>query len=146
MIVYLASQDSAVPAEIAGRAVWYFLNSVTRRFLIIITLASNGLSTLTLSLSRALTGFYTSLLGPNIFLSITALLGKCSHHDCSSQVISIYPPTKLLFRSLAVSNLGTGLLNVILVAIVCRIGISVVDPFSHVVLTLQQNQPTFPPY
>ena len=50
MIVYLASQDSAVPAEIAGRAVWYFLNSVTRRLLIIITLASNGLSTLTLAI------------------------------------------------------------------------------------------------
>ena len=48
MIVYLASQNS-VPAEIAGRAVWYFLNSVTR-FLIIITLASNGLSTLTLAI------------------------------------------------------------------------------------------------
>ena len=49
MIVYLASQNS-VPAEIAGRAVWYFLNSVTRRFLIIITLASNGLSTLALAI------------------------------------------------------------------------------------------------
>ena len=28
----------------------------------------------------------------------------------------------------------------------CPIGVSVVDPFSHVVLILQQNPPTFPPY
>lgn len=38
------------------------------------------------------------------------------------------------------------ILNVILITMVCRIGVSLVDPFSHVVLILQLHQQAFPPY
>ena len=46
----------------------------------------------------------------NIFLSITASLGNAIILVALHKVSSIYPPTKLFFRSLAVTDLGVGLL------------------------------------
>lgn len=63
------------------------------------------------STCRTLTGFCTSLLGLNIFFSITASLGNSLILIAIHKVTSIYPPTKLLFRCLAVSDLCTGLIS-----------------------------------
>ena len=53
------------------------------------------------------TGILFSVL--NIFLSITAFLGNALILTALHKVSSIYPPTKLLFRCLAVSDLCVGL-------------------------------------
>ena len=47
----------------------------------------------------------------NVFLSITATLGNALILIALHKVSSIFPPTKLLFRSLAVTDLCTGLIS-----------------------------------
>ena len=56
-------------------------------------------------------GFHASLIGLNIFLSITASLGNALILIALHKVTSIYPPTKLLFRCLAVTDLCVGLIS-----------------------------------
>ena len=55
-------------------------------------------------------GLYIFLIAPNIFLSITATLGNALILVALRKISSIYPPTKLLFRCLAVTDLCVGLL------------------------------------
>ena len=51
------------------------------------------------------------LAGINIFLAITASLGNTLILIALHKVTSIYPPTKLLFRCLAVTHLLVGLIS-----------------------------------
>ena len=51
------------------------------------------------------------LAGINIFLAITASLGNTRILIALHKVTSIYPPTKLLFRCLAVTDLLVGLIS-----------------------------------
>ena len=51
------------------------------------------------------------LAGLNIFLAITASLGNALILIALHKVTSIYPPTKLLFRCLAVTDLLVGLIS-----------------------------------
>ena len=53
-------------------------------------------------------GLYVFLAALNIFLSITALLGNALILIALHKVTSIYPPTKLLFRCLAVTDICVG--------------------------------------
>ena len=55
-------------------------------------------------------GLYIFLIALNIFLSITATLGNALILVALRKISSIYPPTKLLFRCLAVTDLCVGLL------------------------------------
>ena len=55
-------------------------------------------------------GLYIFLIALNIFLSITATLGNALSLVAPRKISSIYPPTKLLFRCLAVTDLCVGLL------------------------------------
>ena len=55
-------------------------------------------------------GLYIFLIALNIFLSITATLGNALILVALGKISSIYPPTKLLFRCLAVTDLCVGLL------------------------------------
>ena len=54
---------------------------------------------------------YVFLVALNIFLSITASLSNALILIALHKVTSIYPPTKLLFRCLAVTDLGVGLIS-----------------------------------
>ena len=56
-------------------------------------------------------GLHAFLIGLNIFLSITASLGNALILIALHKVTSIYPPTKLLFRCLAVTDLCVGLIS-----------------------------------
>ena len=51
------------------------------------------------------------LAGLNIFLAITASLGNALILIALHKVTSVYPPTKLLFRCLAVTDLLVGLIS-----------------------------------
>ena len=51
------------------------------------------------------------LVGINIFLAITASLGNALILIALHKVTSVYPPTKLLFRCLAVTDLLVGLIS-----------------------------------
>ena len=55
-------------------------------------------------------GVYILLIALNIFLSITATLGNALILVALRNVSSIHPPTKLLFRCLAVTDLCVGLI------------------------------------
>ena len=55
-------------------------------------------------------GVYIFLIALNIFLSITATLGNALILVTLRNVFSIHPPTKLLFRCLAVTDLYVGLI------------------------------------
>ncbi|XP_078381369.1 adenosine receptor A2a-like [Oculina patagonica] len=55
--------------------------------------------------------FLSSLAALNIFLSITASLGNALILIALHKVTSIHPPTKLLFRCLAVTDLCVGLIS-----------------------------------
>ena len=55
-------------------------------------------------------GLYAFLAALNIFLSITASMGNALILIALHKVTSIYPPTKLLFRCLAVTDLCVGLI------------------------------------
>ena len=57
------------------------------------------------------TGVYEFLSALNIFLSITATLGNALILVALHKESSIYPPTKLLFRCLAVTDLCVGLIT-----------------------------------
>ena len=54
---------------------------------------------------------FAVLAGLNIFLAITASLGNALILIALHKVTSIYPPTKLLFRCLAVTDLLVGLIS-----------------------------------
>ena len=55
-------------------------------------------------------GLHIFLIALNIFLSITVTLGNALILVALRKISSIYPPTKLLFRCLAVTDLCVGLL------------------------------------
>ena len=54
-------------------------------------------------------GLYIAIAAVNIFFSITASLGNILILIALRKVISIHPPTKLLFQCLAITDLGVGL-------------------------------------
>ena len=56
-------------------------------------------------------GVWVSLIALNIFLSIFATLGNVLILVALRNVSSIHPPTKLLFRCLAITDLCVGLLG-----------------------------------
>ena len=56
-------------------------------------------------------GLHASLIGLNIFLSIIASLGNTLILIAFHKVTSIYPPTKLLFRCLADTDICVGLIS-----------------------------------
>ena len=58
--------------------------------------------------AESVDGLYVFLVALNIFLSITASLSNALILVALHKVTSIYPPTKLLFRCLAVTDLGVG--------------------------------------
>ena len=62
-------------------------------------------------------GLYVFLAALNIFLSITASLSNAVILIALQKMTSIYPPTKLLFRCLAVTDLCVGLISQPLFAI-----------------------------
>ena len=68
-------------------------------------------------------GLYVFLAALNIFLSITASLSNAVILIALHKVTSIYPPTKLLFRYLAVTDLCVGLISQPLFALI-TLGIS----------------------
>ena len=61
-------------------------------------------------LSHPQAGILTFILAFNVFLSITASLGNTLILIALHKVSSIYPPTKLFFRCLAVTDLCVGLI------------------------------------
>ena len=63
------------------------------------------------SLSTLPAGLAVFLIALNIFLSITASLGNALILVALHKVTSIHPPTKLLFRCLAVTDLCVGLIS-----------------------------------
>ena len=63
------------------------------------------------STSRFPTGVFTFLSVLNIFLSFTAALGNALILVALYKETSLYPPTKLLFRCLAVTDLCVGLIS-----------------------------------
>lgn len=63
------------------------------------------------STSALLTSIYVSISALNIFLSITASLGNVLILVALQKETSLHPPTKLLFRSLAVTDLFAGLIS-----------------------------------
>ena len=67
-------------------------------------------SNLNQALSASTRGRYAFLSAFNMFLSITACLGNALILVSFHKVSSIHPPTKLLFRCLAVTDLGVGLI------------------------------------
>ena len=79
---------------------------------------NRGLSTLrmanntngTFGVTKMPPGVYIFLIALNIFLSITATLGNALILVTLRNVSSIHPPTKLLFRCLAVTDLCVGLI------------------------------------
>ena len=70
---------------------------------------------------------YVFLAALNIFLSITASLSNVLILVALHKVTSIYPPTKLLFRCLAVTDLGVGLITQPLFTIDLLSGITDLD-------------------
>ena len=63
-------------------------------------------------------GLVVFLFALNIFLSITALLGNILILIALHKVPSLHPPTKLLFRCLAVTDLGVGFVTQPFIAII----------------------------
>ena len=61
--------------------------------------------------AESVDGLYVFLAALNIFLSITASLSNAVILIALHKVTSIYPPTKLLFRCLAVTDLCVGLVS-----------------------------------
>ena len=82
------------------------------------------------STSVWLTCTFALLSALNIFLSITALLGNALILVALHKESSLHPPTKLLFRCLAATDLSTGLISqpLFAVAVIARItGINSLD-------------------
>ena len=63
------------------------------------------------STSALLTSIYVSISALNIFLSIAASLGNAVILVALQKEASLHPPTRLLFRSLAVTDLFAGLIS-----------------------------------
>ena len=76
-----------------------------------ITEQGNYTSKLNQELSAPPEGIFEFLSALNIFLSITAALGNALILIALKNVSSIHPPTKLLFRCLAVTDLCVGLIT-----------------------------------
>ena len=76
------------------------------------------------TLPAGIAAFFAAL---NIFLSITASLGNVLILIALHKVTSIYPPTKLLFRCLAVTDLCVGLISQPFYAITLMNGITNVN-------------------
>ena len=72
-------------------------------------------------------GLYVFFAALNIFLSITASLSNAVILIALHKVTSIHPPTKLLFRCLAVTDLCVGLISQPLFAIALLSGITDLD-------------------
>ena len=83
----------------------------------------NFTSKLNQALGETPTGILAFFSAFNVFLSITASLGNSLILIALHKVSSIYPPTKLFFRCLAVTDLCIGLVvqPVYAAEIVCRI-------------------------
>ena len=77
----------------------------------------------TFVIAKIPSGVWVSLIALNIFLSITATLGNALILVALRNVSSIHPPTKLLFRCLAVTDLCVGLLGQPLYVYVNYIGL-----------------------
>ena len=73
--------------------------------------SSAGVGNNTFRVEPPLAGIIAFLAALNIFLSITSSLGNALILIALQKVTSIYPPTKLLFRCLAVSDLCVGLIS-----------------------------------
>ena len=71
----------------------------------------NSTSATEVTLWNAYSSSMAILAGINIFLAITASLGNALILIALHKVTSIYPPTKLLFRCLAVTDLLVGLIS-----------------------------------
>ena len=71
----------------------------------------NSTSATDVTLWNAYSTSMAILAGINIFLAITASLGNTLILIALHKVTSIYPPTKLLFRCLAVTDLLVGLIS-----------------------------------
>ena len=71
----------------------------------------NSTSATQVTLWNARLTSFAVLAGLNIFLAITASLGNVLILIALHKVTSIYPPTKLLFRCLAVTDLLVGLIS-----------------------------------
>ena len=71
----------------------------------------NSTSATDVTLWNAYSTSMAILAGINIFLAITASLGNALILIALHKVTSIYPPTKLLFRCLAVTDLLVGLIS-----------------------------------
>ena len=71
----------------------------------------NSLSETQVTSWNARSTSFAILAGLNIFLAITASLGNALILIVLHKVTSIYPPTKLLFRCLAVTDLLVGLIS-----------------------------------
>ena len=71
----------------------------------------NSTSATQVTLWNARSTSFAVLAGLNIFLAITASLGNALILIALHKVTSIYPPTKLLFRCLAVTDLLVGLIS-----------------------------------
>ena len=84
--------------------------SVQKRTMANITEDGNFTSKLNQTFSSQPTGTIESLSAFNIFLSITASLGNALVLIALHKISSIYPPTKLFFRCLAVTDLFVGLI------------------------------------
>ena len=81
--------------------------------------------------STLLAGVVTFFAALNIFLSITACLGNALILITLHKVSSIHPPTKLLFRCLAVTDLCVGLTAQPLLAVLCLLS-TVLKVFKYV--------------
>ena len=75
------------------------------------TESENGTSATQVTAWNARSTSMAILAGLNIFLAITASLGNALILISLNKVTSIYPPTKLLFRCLAVTDLLVGLIS-----------------------------------
>ena len=77
----------------------------------------------TFVMAKIPSGVWVSLIALNIFPSIFATLGNVLILVALQKVSSIHPPTKLLFRCLAVTDLCVGLLGQPLYVYVNYIGL-----------------------
>ena len=86
-------------------------------------------------------GLYIAIAAVNIVFSITAFLGNILILIALRKVISIHPPTKLLFQCLAITDLGVGLISqplmATLILLVDNIDIKILNiMFSHLFSSL----------
>ena len=83
----------------------------TARRIVNLTEGGNVTVMKTLLSANIRVGLYIALAAVNIVLSITTSLGNVLILIALRKVTSIHPPTKLLFKCLAITNLGVGLIS-----------------------------------